>query len=241
LTGALCMGCAQNINNDTTLLPENDSIPGIPEVAANDPAIVPVARSDQWWIDRHTNRINNVINNQKIIFIGNSITQLWEGTNAWTAINAKYENKITNLGFSGDQTQHVIWRLENGEFPVGINPEYVVLMIGTNNRDKPESIAAGIGVIVEIINKNSPSTKIILLSVLPRGSGNDDENTKRNNAVNDIIKNYNGHLNIQYVNLGQYYVDDNGQLRNELFTDKLHLTEAGYAIWENQLIEIIGE
>jgi len=235
------IGCAKDIYYSTPLFPENDTIQGIPKVSLNDPAIVPVARNDQWWVDRHNNKINNIINNQKIIFIGNSITQYWEGTNAWAALNIKYKNKITNLGFSGDQTQHVIWRLENGEFPAEINPEYVVLMIGTNNRNESESIAAGIGEIVKIIYWKSPLTKIILLSILPRGNGNNDGNTKRNNAVNDIIKNYDGYLNIQYVNLGQYYVDDTGHLRDELFTDKLHLTEAGYVIWENKLIEIIGE
>jgi lysophospholipase L1-like esterase len=205
----------------------------------NESATVPVSRSDQWWIDRHNNRVNNVINNQKIIFIGDSITHGWEETETWATLNQEYNSKITNLGFSGDQTQHVIWRLENGEFPSGINPEYVVIMIGTNNRHEPESIAAGIGEIVKIINTRSHSTEIILLSILPRGSGNNDENTVRNNTVNEIIKEYNGYLNIKYLNIGQYYVDNNGALKEELFTDGLHLTLAGYNLWKEKLMEII--
>jgi hypothetical protein len=59
-------------------------------------------------------------------------------------------------------------------------------MIGTNNGHKPESIAAGIGKILKILNKNAPLSKIVLLSILPCGSGNNDENTIRNNAVNNI-------------------------------------------------------
>jgi lysophospholipase L1-like esterase len=100
----------------------NEEIP-IPVVSLNDPAIIPISRYEHWWIDRHDTRKNNLQYNQKIIFIGDSITQGWEETEAWEDLNKKFGNKITNLGFAGDQTQHVIWRLENGEFPAGINPE----------------------------------------------------------------------------------------------------------------------
>jgi lysophospholipase L1-like esterase len=222
--------------NGTTINQE-DAIP-IPVVSLDDPAIVPVSHSMPWWIERHNDRLN-VTNNQKVIFIGDSITHEWEGTEAWTALNEKYNSRITNLGFGWDQTQHIIWRLENGEFSVGINPEYVVIMIGTNNRHDPKSIAAGIGKIIKIINLNSPDTKIILLSILPRGTGNDDENTIRNNNVNEIIKKYDGYLRVKYLNIGQYYLNSDGTLKEELFRDRLHLTLAGYNLWREKLIEII--
>jgi lysophospholipase L1-like esterase len=217
---------------------ETGEIP-IPVVSLDDPAVIPISRSDQWWIDRHNNRINSIIQNQKIIFIGDSITMGWEGTEAWTILNQEYNNRLTNLGFGGDQTQHVIWRLENGEFPVGIAPEYVVILIGTNNRHGPESIAAGIGKIIKIANANSPSTKIILLSILPRGIGNDDENTARNNAVNEIIKKYDGYLRTKYFDIKQYYVDNNGMLKQELFRDRVHVTPAGYNVWKEKLRKLI--
>ena len=214
----------------------------------SDPALVPVSRSEQWWIARHNNLIN-AAENQKIVFIGDSITHFWEenefpqydnGREAWETLLQKYDNKISNLGFTGDQTQQVLWRLENGEFPVGINPEYVVLMIGTNNRHSPESIAAGIEKIIKIINTNAPSTQIILLSLLPRGNGNSDEDTRRNNAVNEIIKEYDGALGVRYINIGPYYLNDDGSLKEELFmADKLHLTPAGYDLWKELIIDVI--
>jgi lysophospholipase L1-like esterase len=217
----------------------------VSNVSPNDIPIVPAKKTDQWWLERHSEKTKNVTANQKIIFIGDSITHFWEendGREAWAELNGRYNNRITNLGFSGDQTQHVMWRLENGEFPVGINPEYVVLMIGTNNaysRHEPESIAAGIEKIVKIINANAPATKIILLSILPRGSGKDDEITTRNNAVNEIIKKHDGYLGIQYLDIGQYYTDGNGALKEALFTDRLHLTLAGYNLWKEKLMEVI--
>jgi N-acetylglucosamine-6-sulfatase len=227
LCGIGFIGCDTSTNNNSS----------------EDPT-VPIERPDSWWIERHTNRINNVINNQKIILIGDSITQGWEATEAWDLLNIKYNNKITNLGFDGDRTQHVIWRLTNGEFTDGINPEYVVLMIGTNNSsdgDRPESIAVGIDEIIKVINRVSPSTKIILLSIFPRGTDNNNIYRIINSSVNDIIETYNGHLNVIYYDIGQYYMDQNGILINELYSsDLLHLSSSGYILWKNKIIELIG-
>ena len=236
-------GCnKENRGNSSGAIP-------VTNVSAKDIPISPINKTDQWWVERHNDKTANARANQKILFIGDSITHFWEennfhpdGREAWAELNERYNNRITNLGFTGDQTQHVIWRLENGEFPVGINPEYVVLMIGTNNaavKHEPESIAAGIEKIIQIINASSPLTKTILVSILPRGSGTDDAITARNNAVNEIIKKYDGSLGVQYLDIEQYYVHDNGALKEELFTDRLHLTLAGYNVWKEQLMELI--
>jgi len=215
----------------------------IPDVSPTDTAVVPVSRPDRdGWMPRHEKLLANVRYNQKIVFIGDSITHLYEGvtgTPSWTLMSSQYSNKLTNLGIGGDQTQHVIWRLQNGEFPTGINPEYVVLLIGTNNRQGPESIAAGIGKIIQTINAASPSTKIILMGIFPRGTGIDDENTVRNYAVNNIIKNYHGYLNVIWLDIGQYYLNQDGSLKTDLFTDNLHLSQAGYEIWREKLMGLI--
>jgi len=216
----------------------------VPEVSIDDPTLIPVSRSSpsyEGWVRRHNERINNVVFDQKIIFIGDSITQGFEPVTAWKELNLKYNHKITNLGFSGDMTQHVIWRLENGEYPEGINPEFVVLMIGTNNSDEPASIAAGIGKIIRLINNKSPNAKILLFAILPRGSGVNDEDTVRNYKVNDIIKNYDGYLNVTYIDMGSNFLRDTGDLKTELFSDRLHLIREGYNVWKDMLINAIDK
>ncbi|GHT96650.1 hypothetical protein FACS1894141_7040 [Spirochaetia bacterium] len=238
---------------------EIESLP-VPNVPSDDPAIVPSSRlKEAWWQERHNEKTGAIIKNQKIILIGDSITQLWEETRitmdnyhvnldsgqiaSWKALNIRYNNRITNLGFSGDRVQHVLWRLLNGEFPAGINPEYAVLLIGTNNSasgHSPESIAAGIGMIIKIIHANSPATKIMLFAILPRGDDNSDKNRINNNAVNKIIKKYDGLLGVNYFDIGQCYVKDDGILKNELFVDKTHLTSAGYNVWKEKLLEIMS-
>jgi len=244
----VCAVNATGTGAESTLKAKADTIP-IPEISSNHPSIVPRSRAtEQWYIDRHNNKISNVIKNQKIIFIGDSYTMSLE-TNSdinevWTELIYRYNKKITNLGYGGDFTQDVIWRLENGEFPVGINPEFVVLMIGTNNtfnNYSPESVAAGIGKIAEIINTNSPSTKIILFSILPsEKEKSGTPHTDINNSVNEIIQKYDGYINIMYFNIGQYYVDNNCKIKDELYaSDKLHLSVAGYKLWKDKIVEII--
>ena len=81
-----------------------------------------------------------------VIFLGDSITQGWEGKDAVPVWNKYYgARKAMNAGIGGDRTQHVLWRLDNGNI-AGIKPKLAVIMIGTNNAgsDTPEDIAAGI-------------------------------------------------------------------------------------------------
>ncbi len=107
-----------------------------------------------------------------IEFIGDSITEGWEGagTNVWQEFYGK--RKAINFGVSGDRTQHVLWRFENGQLD-GIRAKVAVLLIGTNNslgQDNTESeILEGITAIVQQIRNRQPETRIILLGTFPRG------------------------------------------------------------------------
>ncbi|HOA53322.1 MAG TPA: GDSL family lipase, partial [Thermogutta sp.] len=94
-------------------------------VLAND-AINPVPRSDQWWMQRHQSMNDRVKQgNVDLIFIGDSITHGWEGAGKeiWEAYYG-HRNAV-NLGIGGDRTQHVLWRLDNGNID-GIQPKLAV-------------------------------------------------------------------------------------------------------------------
>src|SRR5208337_5244157 len=105
-----------------------------------------------------------------VLFLGDSITDGWRGSgkDVW---KEKFEPlKAANFGIGGDRTQHVLWRLQNGELE-GIKPRAAVIMIGTNNlgANTAEEIADGIKAIVAEIQKKQPETKILLLGIFPRG------------------------------------------------------------------------
>src|SRR5207248_5411926 len=79
-----------------------------------------------------------------LLFMGDSITDGWRGggKKVWEANFAPL--KAANFGIGGDRTQHVLWRIENGELD-GIKPKLMVLMIGTNNGgDSKDDVALGI-------------------------------------------------------------------------------------------------
>lgn len=110
-----------------------------------------------------------------VIFVGDSITQGWEGQKAWQEHFSSF--KPVNLGIGGDQTGHVLWRITDGHELDNLKPKAAVIMIGTNNTGghTAEQIAGGIKAIVAELKKQKPDIKILVLGVFPRGGGGDAE------------------------------------------------------------------
>uniref|UniRef100_A0A8C6KS65 Platelet-activating factor acetylhydrolase IB subunit alpha1 n=1 Tax=Nothobranchius furzeri TaxID=105023 RepID=A0A8C6KS65_NOTFU len=68
-----------------------------------------------------------------------------------------------NFGVGGDATQHVLWRLSNGELD-NISPKVVVLWVGTNNHGHTaEQICGGIMAIVQVIHNKLPHAQTLVL------------------------------------------------------------------------------
>ena len=88
-----------------------------------------------------------------LLFVGDSITDAWRRGPQNELYKERWgKHNPLNLGIGGDRTQHVLWRLENGEVE-GIKPKVVVLMIGTNNLGNKESVEdtiAGVKAVVAV-------------------------------------------------------------------------------------------
>ncbi len=172
----------------------------------------------------------------QLVFLGDSITNGWaRQPTIWDKAFSSYQP--ANFGIGGDRTQHVLWRIQNGELD-GIKPKAVVLMIGTNNSksDSEEGIAKGITAIVETIKSKQPQAKILLLAVFPRGekaeNNLDRDKLKQVNAI--IAKLHNG-KNIHYLDIGDKFLQPDGSITKEIMPDSLHLSEAGYQIWADAI------
>ena len=135
------------------------------------PATAPTPR-DANWVKRHEGFVAIAKKGDvDVLFLGDSITDAWRNKPAQPTGEKRFGTlKPANFGIGGDRTQHVLWRLNNGELD-GIQPKVVVLMIGTNNTgsDPADQIAEGITAIVKTIRDKSPKTKVMLLAVFPRG------------------------------------------------------------------------
>jgi beta-glucosidase len=209
-------------------------------------AVKPVPR-DGGWMKRHE-AISDRVKSGKVdlVFIGDSITQGWEGNGAkvWEQHYAK--RNAANLGIGGDRTQHVIWRLDNGNFE-GITPKLAVVMIGTNNSgsNKPAEIAAGVKAIVEQIRTKSPKTQILLLAIFPRGVDDSDPRRGTNTATNEIIAKLDDGKTVHFLDIGPAFLNDKAELTREIMPDLLHLSPKGYQLWaeaiEPHVARLMGE
>jgi len=152
-----------------------------------------------------------------------------------------------NMGFSGDRTQHVLWRLDHGEID-GISPKLAVLMVGTNNSrgedNTAEEIADGIKAICGKMRLKLPKTKILVMAIFPRGampSPQREKNAKASELASQIANN----KMIYYMDINSHFLGSDGSLSTDIMPDLLHPNEKGYQIWaeaiEPTVAKLIGE
>lgn len=204
---------------------------------------------ETFWKARHEHQVElTKQGGWDLIFIGDSITQGWEGRGkaVW---NKYYANrKAANFGISGDRTEHVLWRMDHGEI-LGLKPKVAVIMIGTNNighrSSGPEATAAGVSLIVAKLRQSMPQTKILLLGIFPRGATSTDPMRM---AVADATSRFKSLADDQHVffeDYGRFFMSRDGQLWNAILPDLLHPNDFGYEIWaramEPTLKKLLGE
>jgi lysophospholipase L1-like esterase len=205
---------------------------GLSSVAcAQGPAtVVPSPRKDGWWTNMHEGFLKRAKQgNVDLLFLGDSITQGWANNEVWKRF---YEpRKPANFGIGGDQTQHVLWRIQNGELD-GIDPKVVVLMIGTNNASSAtaDDIAQGVTAIVKELRERLPKAKILLLGVFPRGEKPNSTREKLQ-AVNATIAKLDDGSHVKFLDIGRSFLNEDGTISKEIMPDYLHLSSKGYRIW----------
>lgn len=223
-------------------------------------AVTPVSREKpDWWGPRHQAVLDRVAQgNVDLLMIGDSITHGWEssGKAVWDKYYAP--RNAVNMGFGGDRTEHVLWRLQNGEI-ANIHPKLAVLMIGTNNSGgdqyTPEQIADGIKAIVCTLRADLPDTKVLILSIFPRGDGAqraDKEHGatfnaqwEKNDKASEIASKIADNKMIFFLNINQAFLNEQGELTREVMPDLLHPKDKGYQLWadamEPTIAKLMGE
>lgn len=200
--------------------------------------------SIDWWLPRHQQKLADAKaifdkgGKIDLLFIGDSITQAWEKEGAATWKKYYEPRNGFAIGFGGDRTENVLWRLQHDAVK-GMNPKVTVLMIGTNNaghrREDPKTTAAGIKKILEELEQRLPNSKILLLAIFPRDEKPDGELRLINEEVNKIIQTYADNKRIYFVNINQAFLTPDGILTKEVMPDLLHPHEYGYDLWAKAL------
>ncbi|MHC4119113.1 MAG: GDSL-type esterase/lipase family protein [Planctomycetota bacterium] len=206
------------------------------------------AHRHSWWTLRN-DAVNERVKQGSVdlLMIGDSITHGWEGGGKKYWENYYAPRNAVNMGFSGDRTQHVLWRLEHGHLE-GISPKLAVLMIGTNNSNgkdnTAEEIADGIIAICRKLRAECPRMKILILAIFPRGPEPSDQRQKNAKASQLASKIADGKT-IHYLNINGKFLTKDLFLSKRVMPDYLHPNEAGYKIWaeaiEPKVAELMGE
>jgi lysophospholipase L1-like esterase len=210
----------------------------IAPVAAKEDKPNPAARPLNRDVARHKQFLKIVAKGDTdVIFLGDSITQGWEGggRKAWAETFSPL--KAVNLGIGGDQTGHVLWRITEGKELEPIKPKLAVIMIGTNNMSghSAEQIAGGIKAIVEELRKQKPEMKILLLGIFPRSAKATDKIRDKIKETNATIAKLDDGKMVFYKDIGEKFLDKEGTLNRKIMPDLLHLSQEGYQIWADAI------
>jgi lysophospholipase L1-like esterase/pimeloyl-ACP methyl ester carboxylesterase len=195
-----------------------------------------------WWAQaRDIDALCKSSGEIDLLLIGNSITQGWGGSRALTtyrpgqaAANKHFSGlKWINAGISGDRTQHVAWRLENGSYE-NCNPKFVSLAIGVNNfgDNTAEEIVKGIELDVKLIQEKMPKATLLFFGPLPTGLARDSDRRKKYNKIHDLIAHLGEKSRIHYFNMLETFSTENEHLNMDYYSkDGIHLISQGYEVW----------
>ena len=229
-----------------------------PRTVVAEPSLEDRAASAGWhggrpWMDQHLDGVKIAARgNLDLLLVGDSITQSWGGEGRRVGVTAAgvFERffgqlRVGNLGISGDRTQHLLWRIENGTLD-GADPAVIVILIGTNNitHDPPADIARGIEAVVEATRIAAPDSRIILHPIFPRGKTAEDPGRQDVEATNARIQPLARLDGVEILDLEDVFLGTDQMARSDLYRgDYLHLSPAGYEAWARALVprlEAIG-
>ena len=212
-----------------------------------------------WWERRHREKLAEIAAGPieyDMVFVGDSITHNWEGwknpdeakfidalhdggkgrlknssrpaADTWDSMAAKYN--VLNLGYGGDRTQNVLWRIANGEMD-GYKARNVMLMIGTNNPERPEAVVNGVKAVLDAIRAKQPSARILLSPIFPRQASPKHPQRVRNDWINKKLQKFADGERIVWLDFNAKFLTKDGVLTRELFPDLLHPAAEGYRFW----------
>ncbi|QGZ38610.1 lysophospholipase L1-like esterase [Pseudoduganella flava] len=200
-----------------------------------------------WWMPRHEQKLKDNAERRangtlpQLVFIGDSITEGWakDGKEEFARRYGRYHP--INLGFGGDRTENILWRIEHGEVD-GLDPKVVVLMAGTNNtgsrQENPATTAAGLRRVIDALQQRLPRAKVLLLGVFPRDEAT-SQSRRINTAINERIARFADGKRVFYADIGSAFLDGHGVLSKDIMPDLLHPNARGYAIWGKAMDPIL--
>ena len=186
----------------------------------------------------------SIVLDENIVFFGDSITSGYK-------IEEFYpKNNVINSGTGGDTTENLLERMND---VYKYNPSKVFILIGINDLNRGKSIdeiTKNIQKIINNIKANRKYTKIYIESVYPinRNVFEEKDYSFNEKINNDIIKELNNKIKIlckenkiQYIDVYNNLLDNDGNLKDIYTNEGLHLSDLGYFKVTTSLNKYINE
>ena len=211
----------------------------------NDIACIANARTETWWQKLHASKLAQKVQpnfSADVVLLGDSIIQEWEvsGADAWQYFfgETKHNKQAFNLGFGGDCTDHLLWRIQNGALDK-LNCKHVLLQIGTNNlghkAQSPEDVSQGVSCILQEIRCRLPHAKIILMALFPRSANPKKRLRIAIDNTNVLLEKLADNKHIVWLNINSQLLTPDGILETSIMPDLLHPNAEQYYKWAQAL------
>ncbi len=186
----------------------------------------------------------------RVVFVGDSITQGFEedaGQAAWTKYIAPLG--ALDLGVSGDRTEHVLWRLQQAPL-TRLQPEHIVLLIGTNNLGHRTSNAQetlqGVVEVIRTLRTQCPKAMLHVHEIFSRDerfSPMRGDVLQVNQALRAFVREENAKAGeakkLVLHAFGDAFVQADGSIAKATMPDFLHLSPASYEYWAKELAAVL--
>jgi lysophospholipase L1-like esterase len=162
--------------------------------------------------------------NRLTVMVGDSIS-------LWFPVEQLPRDRFwLNQGISGDTSAGVLRRLSAF---ANARPDSIHVMVGVNDLRRGATdteILSNVRQIMQQLRQTHPQAKIYIHSILPTRLAAIP--TSRVSQLNQSIAAITQEEGVEFLNLVNYFSDDQGNLRHELTTDGLHLNLLGYSVWD---------
>ncbi|KAK0040584.1 platelet-activating factor acetylhydrolase IB subunit beta [Biomphalaria pfeifferi] len=207
---------------------------------AAEPQSVEDVQGDGRWMSMHNSFLHDAKEKEpEVVLIGDSIIAQMTQSRLWEQMFEPLH--CLNFGIGGDRTQHILWRIHNGELDQ-IEPKVIVLLAGTNNfDDSAEQVTEGILAIVKLIRDKQPSTHLIVVGLLPRGEKPNHLREKHCEINKRLAEELKGAPMTSFLKIDEKeFMSSEGVIRRSVMYDFLHLTsDIGYQKLCDPLLEEI--
>jgi lysophospholipase L1-like esterase len=195
------------------------------------------------WLDHIQKNRERILGGETdidYVFAGDSLMHLWETRGREFLKELNNPRGILHLGFSGDRTEDLQWRLKYGELN-NYRAKNIALLIGTNNpaADGADGIVSGVKACLEAVAAKQPQARIFLHTIFPRRDGPqgiDGPMATRpiHDAANEQIRKLADGKKVVLVDFASCFLDENNDTK-WIMPDRLHPSRDGFRIWYNEL------